>query len=134
MALKILVIDDVALIRNQVMKLLRDAGHDVHGAATGLEGAESIATHRDFDAVITDEEMPGLNGVELFKRCRATLGEHTPAFVLMSGSNNVPAMKAAKALGFRDVLVKPPDMDRLMGTLAEIESGSGAVRPDAAAD
>lgn len=132
MAVKILVIDDVALIRNQVMKLLREAGHDVHGAATGLEGAEAIATHRDFDAVITDDEMPGLTGVELFKRCRATLGEHTPAFVLMSGSNNLRAMKEAKALGFRDVLVKPPDTDRLRATFADIEAG--AVRPDAAAD
>jgi CheY-like chemotaxis protein len=66
----ILVIDDEASIREVLFILLRRDGHDVETVADGLAALERLA-ERDFDLIMTDVRMPGVDGIEFFNRVRA---------------------------------------------------------------
>ena len=64
---KVLVVDDKYLIRWAITRVLSDAGYEVSSADDGLEALET-ATMGSFDFVITDLDMPGLDGWDLLDR------------------------------------------------------------------
>ncbi|HZU77064.1 MAG TPA: ATP-binding protein, partial [Dehalococcoidia bacterium] len=66
----ILVIDDEPSIRDLLTATLLNDGHEVESAADGAAGLERLAT-RDFDLIITDVKMPGVDGIEFYRRVRA---------------------------------------------------------------
>jgi signal transduction histidine kinase len=66
----ILVIDDEASIREVLLILLSRDGHEVETVADGLGALERLA-ERDFDLIITDVRMPGVDGIEFYNRVRA---------------------------------------------------------------
>lgn len=68
--LSILVVDDEDLVREVMAWMLQDAGHDVHEAADGNQALDFLADHGPVDLVISDINMPGLDGLELAKRAR----------------------------------------------------------------
>ena len=66
----ILVIDDEASIREVLLVLLSRDGHEVETVAEGLAALERLA-ERDFDLIITDVRMPGVDGIDFYNRVRA---------------------------------------------------------------
>ena len=71
MKARILVVDDEDSIRTSLVKFLRDRkGYHVDAAADGAEGWGRLAA-ADYDLVLTDLVMPGMNGLELIGRARA---------------------------------------------------------------
>ena len=66
----ILVIDDEPSIRDLLTSVLLGDGHEVESAADGGAGLERLAT-RDFDLIITDVKMPGVDGSEFYRRVKA---------------------------------------------------------------
>lgn len=64
---KILVVDDAPTVRTLVGKTLRKEGHEITEAANGVEGLK-CAEANEFNLVVTDVNMPEMNGIEL---CRA---------------------------------------------------------------
>lgn len=115
--MKLLIVDDIGFSRNIVMRLLKERGYTVLGAGSGSEAIQLLQAHKDIVTVITDQEMPGMTGVNLYKCCREILGDATPAFILHTGAGDLHAMKEAKALGFLDILVKPFDVERAIQVL-----------------
>jgi CheY-like chemotaxis protein len=95
--------------------MLRRAGVDVEVSIGGLAGLASIrAQGADFDLVITDVNMPDVNGIEV--AMAALKAERSARVVLMSGSLGGREEATAQALGFQ-VLRKPftvKDIDRLV--------------------
>jgi len=81
MAIRILVVDDEPAIANVVALKLRNAGLDVTVAFDGREGYEQAMTDRP-DFIITDLQMPGMNGLELVTRLTAELGSGIPTILL----------------------------------------------------
>ena len=78
---RILIADDETVSRVVLRHLLQGAGHDVVEASDGLE-AEQLLAGEQVELVISDQEMPGLTGLQL----RARLGETlTCPFVLLTG-------------------------------------------------
>ena len=71
-SLRILVVDDDALVRMNSVAMLEDLGHQVDEASSGLE-ALSILNERRFDLLITDQAMPKMTGVQLAESVRAIL-------------------------------------------------------------
>ena len=118
--MKVLVVDDAALARQVLADGLEAGGHEVIDAKSGHEALRQLARNPDVGVVVTDQEMPQMTGTELYRECRRTIGPKTPPFILFTASNDIEAMKEAKLLGFRDVLVKPADQERLLGMLALI--------------
>ncbi|TVT53731.1 MAG: response regulator [Azoarcus sp. PHD] len=69
MPMRILVVEDNAANLELVTYLLRAAGHDVRLAENGVQGLE-IARHADLDVVITDLQMPIMDGFKLLSELR----------------------------------------------------------------
>jgi CheY-like chemotaxis protein len=81
----VLVVDDDAMAAAIVAMVLEDAGYEVTVAESGDEALPLFAEHPDFDLVISDQNMPGIDGIELFQKLRMT-GLTVP-FILLSGDD-----------------------------------------------
>lgn len=68
--LRILVVDDDALVLMATVAMLEDLGHEVEEAASGREALERLAGDCAFDLVLTDEAMPGMTGTQLAAQIR----------------------------------------------------------------
>ncbi len=67
---KLLLVEDSIIIRTQMQRLLQDAGYDVVIAVDGLEGYNKVQNEQ-FDIVVSDVEMPHMNGLEMTAKIRA---------------------------------------------------------------
>ncbi len=110
----VLLVEDDPLIANFVAKGLREAGHVVEHAANGVDGLH-LATHENFDALILDRMLPGLDGLQLLKQLRAT-GHATPALVL-SSLGDVEQRVEGLRNGADDYLGKPFSFVELIARL-----------------
>ncbi len=115
----ILAVDDSASIRQMVTMTLKLAGHQVTEATDGVEGL-SKAKGAKYDLILTDVNMPNMDGITLVKELRG-LSDYrfTPILVLTteSGVNKKGEGKAAGATGW---LVKPFDPDQLTATVKRV--------------
>ena len=67
---RVLLVEDSIPIRTQVKRILISAGYDVTVAVDGLEGFNTLQAQKNFDAVVSDVEMPNLSGLEMTARIR----------------------------------------------------------------
>ena len=81
--LSILVVDDDEPVRETMTWMLEDAGHDVHSAADATEALSFLGRHDRVNLVISDINMPGINGVELARQAKRRW-PHIPV-ILVSG-------------------------------------------------
>jgi two-component system, cell cycle response regulator len=119
---KILVVDDDPAMRRILVKVLTTAGYDVSIASDGREALDHIRGECPH-IVITDWDMPSLNGVEL---CRQVRGEDLPRYVyvvMLTGSYQVSLVEGFDC-GADDFITKPVDASEL---LARLQSGSRIV-------
>ena len=107
----ILVVDDKELLRDSIGVTLQRAGYTVVSATDGNAALESISRKRP-DAVVTDLKMPGLTGIELIERVRAS-DEDLP-IVLMTAYGTVESAVQAMKLGATDYILKPFEGDQLV--------------------
>ncbi|MFO8002654.1 response regulator [Thioalkalivibrio sp. AKL19] len=116
---KVLVVDDSASMRQMVAFTLKQAGHEVVEGRDGKDGL-SKAQGAKADLVITDVNMPTMDGLQLTRELRK-LGDYkfTPILVLTTeaGPEKKQEGKAAGATGW---LVKPFDPDQLMNTVNRV--------------
>jgi excisionase family DNA binding protein len=115
----ILVIDDDPLLRRCLMLLLQKHGFKITVAASGAEALE-LYSKKNYDLVITDVRMPGMNGVETLKALRALAGKNqrlaTPEIV-MSAYHDEDIRKQINELGVRKFIQKPFDVEELVSTI-----------------
>ena len=107
---RVLVVDDEPSARGALEKLLSQDGYAVQVAA---DGAAALTLFREmpFDVVVTDLNMPNMDGVELLKKLRAQ--DADLPVILCTASGEVPAAVAAMRAGADDYLAKPVDVDAL---------------------
>ena len=115
----ILTVDDARTMRQMVSFTLRGAGHEVLEAQDGAV-ALSVLQSRAVDLVLTDINMPNMNGIELTRALRAlpSFGK-TPIILLTTESD--PAKKAeGRAAGATGWIVKPFSQDQLLAIVAKL--------------
>lgn len=108
----ILLIDDANTIRKVCAQILKQAGHVVRTAPTAQEGIQAIVDKGVPDLIITDIDMPGMDGLELCNRIRKT-GATLPIMVITSHSDKEMIQKA-KALNLAGWLLKPVTPESLI--------------------
>ncbi len=115
----ILAVDDSASMRQMVTFTLKNAGYDVTEAVDG-EDALDKARGRDFDLVLTDQNMPRLDGIGLTKKLReAPNFKSTPILILTTESSD-QMKQAGRAAGATGWLVKPFDPAKLIEVIRKV--------------
>lgn len=115
----ILAVDDSASIRSLVDYVLSEAGFNVELAEDGEEAAE-FARDNVVDLVLTDINMPKLDGIGLIKRLRSMPDyRFVPVLVLTTESGQDKKMEG-RAAGATGWIVKPFDPEQLVSTINKV--------------
>lgn len=80
---RILVVDDSITVREMQCKLLQNQGYDVDVAVNGTDGWSAIRSNH-YDLVISDIDMPSMNGIELTKQIRSNPNTHATPVIIVS--------------------------------------------------
>lgn len=122
MAKKILVVDDEELIVRSLTKLLEKNGFEVFVAKKGQD-AQVMCEEEDFDLIIADVRMPGMNGVEttrgIYKILEKKKRRKLPT-IFITGYVNQHIEKEAKALKPAAYIYKPFDIEELVDKVKEV--------------
>jgi two-component system, chemotaxis family, chemotaxis protein CheY len=119
MAKTILAVDDSASLRQMVAFTLKGAGYEVVEAIDGVDGLNK-AKAKTVNLVLTDQNMPNMDGLTLIKSLRA-LPAYKVAPILMLTTEAGDAMKAqGKAAGATGWLVKPFDPAKLLEVVKKV--------------
>lgn len=114
---QILVVDDELAIRQVLAAKLRKSGYLVEEACDGKEALEHLRGG-DFEVVICDINMPGMNGVEVMRKAQEAGVDAT--FLFMTAFASVDTAVEAMKLGAFDYLVKPVNSEELLHQLGRI--------------
>lgn len=115
----ILAVDDSASMRQLVSFTLRNAGYEVVDAVDGLD-AWNKANAREFDLVLTDQNMPNLDGIGLTRKLRETEKfRRTPILILTTESSD-QMKQAGRAAGATGWLVKPFNPTVLIDVIGKV--------------
>lgn len=121
---KILVIDDERSIRNTLKDILEYEKYEVDLAEDGNKGIEKIRA-AEYDVVLCDIKMPGLDGIEVLERL-VVLAPDTPV-VMISGHGNIDTAVDSIKKGAFDYIEKPLDLNRLLITIRNAMDKSSLV-------
>lgn len=112
----ILVVEDSVDAGEALAQLLRMSGHDVEVALDGLEGLGRFDESRP-RVVLCDIGLPGINGYEVAKRMRTRQHEPRTAIIAITGYGDAQASERAFAAGFDHYVVKPVNLEALLGLI-----------------
>lgn len=116
---RLLLVDDSLSVRKVLSKKLGRLGFDTVSASDGQEALDILLGDTNFDAVLTDLEMPRLNGYELVEAVRRRGETSKLPIIVMTTRARQEHMNLAFELGANDYLTKPVDEAKLMKRLEE---------------
>ncbi len=114
---RVLAVDDQRYFRELIECLLTDEGYEVVTASSGEE-ALHVLEREDFDIVVTDLVMPGIDGTQLVQRVKQRAPEQE--IVMVTGVVDVKTAVAAMKQGATDYILKPFDRKALSASLEKI--------------
>jgi two-component system response regulator HydG len=116
-SLRVLVVDDEALIRWSLTEMLSEAGHAVAEAADGAAAMRALNDNGPFDVVVLDYRLPDSNDLNLLTAIR----RHAPqtAVVMMTAYGTAEVTSGALALGAYRVVSKPFEVTDLVALVAQ---------------
>ncbi|MBW2061418.1 MAG: sigma-54-dependent Fis family transcriptional regulator [Deltaproteobacteria bacterium] len=118
---KILIVDDDPQLRHSFEKLLTDEGHVVKTAPSGELGLE-LFRNDEFDLVVMDVRLPGINGLETFETIHE-IDPKLPVIIMTAYSTTETAIKATK-LGAFDYVLKPFEIPEMLNLIQQaLEAG-----------
>jgi two-component system chemotaxis response regulator CheY len=121
MAIRVLVVDDAAFIRDMLHELLIDAGFEVVGLA--VDGADALEKYQKLrpDVVLMDIIMPGVGGLDALK----SIVEMDPEarIIMISAVGQRAMMKEALAAGARDFVIKPFMPEKVIELVEKVCAG-----------
>jgi len=115
----ILAVDDSASMRKMVSFTLIGAGYRVIEAVDGQDALEKAQT-QSFDLVLTDQNMPRLDGLGLTKKLRETAAFATTPILILTTESSDQMKQAGRAAGATGWLVKPFDPNRLIEIIQKV--------------
>ena len=114
--MKLLIVDDEAHIRQMMRFTLEAAGYEVEEASTGEEGLDRFGAGHSHDAVLLDQKMPGIDGLQTLKAMKGRLPE--ACVMMVTAFASIDLAVDAMRLGATDFLRKPMTPDTLRGAVA----------------
>lgn len=118
MATKILIVDDSASMRQMVEIILKGAGHEVTQAVDGADGLKKLS--EEFDVVISDYNMPNMNGVEFISAVRAGSVNRAVPIIMLTTESEDEKKQSGKQAGATAWVTKPVNKDSLLGVIRKV--------------
>lgn len=115
----ILAVDDSASMRSTITLTLRRAGYEVVEAVDGREGVNK-ARAQQFEAVLTDQNMPQLDGLGLVRELRAMPSYKTVPILMLTTESSDEMKQKGRAAGATGWIVKPFDPTRLIDIIKKV--------------
>jgi CheY-like chemotaxis protein len=115
----VLVVDDVHDVTEMIALLLRHAGYEV-ATADSASTALQLAGERNFDLIISDIGMPGMNGYELAGTLRRLAEYQSIPMIAVTGYSEYDDRDRALQAGFSAHLTKPIDPSQLLDLMNEL--------------
>ncbi|HFD16714.1 MAG TPA: response regulator [Rhodospirillales bacterium] len=116
---KILAVDDSASMRQMVAFTLKNAGHEVIEAADGREALE-IARKTPVNLVLSDVNMPNMDGIQLIRELRALPSYRFTPILMLTTESAASRKQEGKAAGATGWIVKPFNPDQLLATVDRV--------------
>jgi CheY-like chemotaxis protein len=131
MTTRVLIVEDEAEIRHSMRLALERAGYDVGEAVDGEDGLARFGDGSAWAAVLLDQRMPGMDGLETLRRMKAR--NPTPPIIMVTAFGSIELAVDAMKLGATDFVRKPttPDILRNAVRAAVAKHGPGPVKPGA---
>jgi DNA-binding response OmpR family regulator len=114
--MKLLVVDDEANIRQMMRLTLDTAGYEVDEAATGDEALAKFGDGRAYSAVLLDQKMPGMDGLETLRRLKQRMPE--TCVIMVTAFASIDLAVDAMRLGATDFLRKPMTPEALRASVS----------------
>ena len=105
-AQSVLLVDDSAFFRNMLAPVLKAAGYKVRVAPSAQEGLAALRSGQPFDVVLTDIEMPEMNGFEFAETIRADAHLNSLPIIALSSLVSPAAIERGRQAGFHDYVAK----------------------------
>jgi len=115
----ILAVDDSASMRQMVSFTLKGAGYEVIEAADGVE-ALNIARTKGVNLVITDVNMPNMDGISLIKQLRMLPSYKFTPLLMLTTEASSEKKQQGRAAGATGWIVKPFNPDQLLNTVKKV--------------
>src|SRR5258705_13997366 len=113
---RVLIIDDEEHVRQMMRLTLEAAGYQVHEAKDGPEGLRLFGDGVDWDVVVLDQRMPGMDGLETLRRLK--LSDPGARIVMATAYGSIELAVDAMKLGASDFLRKPMTPEPLRNSVA----------------
>ncbi len=117
--MKVLVVDDSESIRELVGMTLEAEGYQVHKSSDGVEAMDHL-NDTDVDLVITDLNMPNMDGISLLKEIRKDASKVGLPVLLLTTESQTAKKEEAKKEGATGWIVKPFAQDRLLSVVKKV--------------
>jgi DNA-binding NtrC family response regulator len=101
---KILIVEDEAMMRNLLLKILESEGYKVTLASSAAEALKKLETEK-YDLMLSDVKMPGMNGFDLLEKVKGQWSDM--AVIVMTGYGDAYTVKEALMKGADEYLSKP---------------------------
>ena len=115
----ILAVDDSPSMRQMVAFTLKNAGFNVVEAVDGQDAFEK-SSQRDYNLVLTDQNMPRMDGISLTKKLRDNPKFKTTPILILTTESSDLMKQAGKSAGATGWLVKPFDPTRLIEVIQKV--------------
>ncbi|WP_419758501.1 response regulator [Acidisoma sp.] len=121
----ILLVDDSSTLLMSMASVLERSGFAVTKATSGEDGVQKIrAAPGPFALIITDYNMPGINGVEMIRLARKLPNARFTPILLLTTESEQRKRDDAKAAGATGWLVKPVPSDKLLQAIKQVVPGA----------
>jgi two-component system chemotaxis response regulator CheY len=121
--LKVLVVDDMTTSRMLVIEALQQIGiRQIAYAKNGEEAIKLLMTAPQH-LIISDFEMPGLDGVGLLQTIRACAATRNTPFIMVTGRADRAVLERAKTFGLNNFITKPFTVATMKGALQAVFKG-----------
>ena len=115
----IITVDDAATMRKMIAFTLKGVGHDVLEAGDGAE-ALALLKGRPVDMVITDVNMPAMDGIELTRQLRSLPQFKTTPIILLTTESDPTKKAQGRAAGATGWIVKPFQPEQLLAVVSKV--------------
>ncbi|TNC82968.1 MAG: two-component system response regulator [Oleiphilus sp.] len=117
---QILVVDDSATVRNEVSAFLKDNGLTVEVAVDGKDGLDKLQKDGQIKLVISDVNMPNMDGLTMAEKIRSDLGNSTVNIIMLTTESDPRMKERGKAAGVKGWIVKPFKGDNVVGSIKKL--------------